>query len=178
MFTEIPKAYGRVRLKTWSQWADEYIKESLLTTGNLNEAIHRTERDGYTPRHIVREDNAVENVGFDLLLSFLAASSVSGLQYVALGTSNTAPTGTETQLPDEQIRIAVSSVSQTTGQLTVTGYFDTAQANVLLGSAALFGNGATSAANSGTIYSYVVYSQFTKNDLESLTAQWTLGFQR
>ena len=117
-------------------------------------------------------------MGFDLLLSFLGGSVVTGIQYVALGTSTAAPTGTETQLADEQIRIAVSSIAQTTGQLVVTGYFDPTQANTLLGSAALFGNGATSTPNSGTIYSYVNYAQFTKNDLESLTAQWTLGFQR
>lgn len=178
MFRELPKAYGRIQLKTWDLRATEYLKASRERTGNFNDAILRAERDGFRPRRVVREDNAVENVGFDLLLSFLGGSSVSGIQYVALGTNNTAPTGVETQLPDELIRIPVSSFSQATGQLTVTGYFDTGQATQLLGSAALFGNGATATANSGTIYSYVVYSQFTKNDLESLTAQWALGFQR
>lgn len=178
MFTEFPKAYGRVQLKTWGEWVDEYLQRSIQREGNLHEAIQRAERDGFVPLRTTAENNAVENVGFDLLLSFLGGSSATGIQYVALGVSNTAPTGVETQLPDEQIRTAVSSVSQSPLQLIVTGYFDPTQANVLLGSAALFGNGATATANSGTIYSYVVYNQFTKNNLESLTAQWTLGFSR
>lgn len=176
-FRDCPKAYGHLQLKTWDQRADEYIQRGLDAVGNLHEAIQRAERDGFRGRLRYDDHNLVENVGLNLLLSFLGGSSVSGIQYVALGVNNTAPTGTETQLPDEQIRIPVSSFSQTTGQLTVTGYFGTSQANITLGSAALFGNGATATANSGTIYSYVVYNQFAKNDLESLTGQWGLGFQ-
>ena len=178
-FREFPQAYGHVRLKTWDEWANEYIKRSWYVVGDLNEAIQRAERDGFKP-HIRHDDhNLVEDNGFGLLLALLGnVAGSTGLQYVALGQSNTAPTGVETQLSDEQIRIAISSSSIANNQLTVTGYFDTGQANVLLGSAALFGNGATDVANSGTIYSYVVYQQFTKNNLESLTAQWSLGFTR
>lgn len=180
MFREFPTAYGHVQLKTWDRWSNDYLRRSVEVCGNLDQAIRRAERDGFDKRRRVRADihNAVEDVGFGLLVDFLGGQSVTGLSYVALGQSNTPPTGVETQLPDEQIRIALSSSSISTNQLTVTGFFDTTQANALIGSAALFGNGATSTPNSGTIYSYVVYNQFTKNDLESLTAQWTLGFQR
>jgi len=155
-FNDFPEAYGHLQLKTWGEWAGEYIQRAHRIDGMpLHEAIQRAERDGFDPWHLVDEHNLVENVGFNLLLSFLAGSAVTGLQYVALGTLSTPPTGIETQLPDEQLRIPISSLSQTTGQLTATGYFDTSQANITLGSAALFGNGATGMANSGTISSYV-----------------------
>ena len=176
-FQDKPVAYGHVRLKTWNDWAGEYLKRSFQLTGDMHAAIYRAERDGFGGHLRVDVHNLVENVGFDLLLAFLNNEAPAGISYVALGTSNTAPTGVETQLPDEQIRAAVSSTTRTPGQLVVVGYFDTPQANTTLGSAALFGGTATSAANSGSIYSYVVYSQFVKNNLESLTAQWTLGFQ-
>ncbi len=176
-FGEFPNAFGHVQFKTWREWDGEYLKRSYELTGDMQDAILRAEWDGFRGR--VRADihNLVENAGFDLLLAFLNNEAPSGISYVALGTSNTAPTGIETQLPDEQIRLPVSSTTRTPGQLVVVGFFDTPQANTTLGSAALFGGTASSATNSGSIYSYVVYSQFTKNGLESLTAQWTLGFQ-
>jgi len=178
VFVETPEAFGHITLRTWGLRENEILRHAWQSEGELDVAIKRMLRDGHRPRRTVQNSNSVENVGFDLLLSFLATTAVTGIQYVALGISNTPPSGTETQLPDEQIRIPVSSFSQSTGQLTVTGYFDTGQANITLGNAALFGNGATAAVNSGAIYSYVVYNQFTKNNLESLTAQWNLGFQR
>lgn len=176
-FREFPHPWGRIALRTWDKRADERLFRLHEREGLLNEAIVALMSEGYQPRKERVKRNLVVNVGFDLLLSLLAGESgVLGISYVALGSSTTTPASTDTQLGAEVSRIAVTSFSHSPNDLTVSGYWGTDQANVSLAEAALFGGNATSAANTGTIYSHVGYTAFTKDDLESLTAQWDLGF--
>lgn len=177
-FREYPHAWGRVKLRTWDLYADERLQRLVEREGMLHEAIEALMSEGFRPRQQCLKGNMVVDNGFNLLLQLLSGTAGAGLQYVALGSSSTAPIGSDTQLGTEIIRIQVSSFSQATNDLTVTGYFDPTQANVSLSEAAIFGGNATSAANSGEMYSMVTYSAFTKSNLESLTAQWDLGFAR
>lgn len=178
LFIERGAPWGRLSLRTWGQRSDERLKRLWEKNGNLNDAIMELMSEGFHPRQERIKHNMVVDDGFNLLLNFLQGSSVSGIQYVALGSATTAPVNTDHTLGNEVIRIQVSSFSMSPNDLTVTGYFDETMANVLLGEAGLFGNGASIAANSGTLYSHVTFNPFTKNNLESLTAQWDLGFQR
>ncbi len=178
-FREKPVAWGRVALRTWDRRADERLWRLREREGVLNEAISALMSEGYYPTKQRLKNNMVVNTGFNLLLSFLGGvSGTAGLQYVALGSSTVSPAPTDTQLGTEVSRIAVTSFSQQPNDLTVTGYWGTGQANVSLAEAGIFGNGATATANSGTLYSHVGFAAFTKDDLESLTAQWDLGYAR
>lgn len=179
MFREFPHAWGRITLRTWDKRADDRLLRlrEREREGVLGDAVTALMSEGYRPRKEYVQHNLVVNAGFDLILSLLAGESgVAGIQYVALGSSPTPPASTDTQLGAEINRIAVSSLGHQPNDLTATGYWGTGQVNVSLSEAGLFGGAATATANSGTLYSHVSFIAFTKDDLESLTAQWDLGF--
>lgn len=176
-FREFPEPWGHATLRAWDRRANERLCRLLEREGELHNAIQALMSEGYRPREEISEDNMVVDDGFNLLLDLLQGNSTP-LSYVALGSSTNAPASTDHALGSEVARIAVSSFTSASNDLTVTGYFLPTQANVSLAEAGIFGGSATSAANSGTLYSRVTFAAFTKDDLESLTAQWDLGFAR
>ena len=90
------------------------------------------------------------------------------INYVALGSSNTAVSSSQTQLVSEQFRKAVTSFSAgSTGQGITTVYIATGEATAFtINEIGWFAQG-TSTANSGTMIARVLYN-LAKTPLESL----------
>lgn len=112
----------------------------------------------------VETHNAACNVGRTVLLNFLAnVGGLSGVQYFAVGTGNptapaTGPSATDTQLWNEVFRKAITSATTSGNQELLNTFFATGDGNATYTEAGIFGNGASSAANSGTIFAHANYS--------------------
>ncbi len=124
---------------------------------------------------VVERSNLTVNTGLYLALDLLnPASGVTGLNYCAIGTSTTAPSAAQTTLVAEASRKVFTAVSRVTTTLTVTTFFTAAQSTYNIKEAGLFGNGATGAANSGTMFCRSLISYDNSAGLVDLTILWTI----
>ena len=92
------------------------------------------------------------------------------ITYVAVGTGATPPAAGDTTLDTELARKAVSSSSRSTNTTTIRGFFNTSEANGTLVEMGLFGEAATAAADSGTLFNHAVIAE-TKTAVETLTVE-------
>lgn len=92
------------------------------------------------------------------------------ITYGAVGTSNVAPASSNTTLGTELIRKTFSSVSNVDNVLTLRIFFTTAEANGSIEEFGLFGEEATSTADTGTLFERVLYSE-TKTTDHTLTVE-------
>jgi hypothetical protein len=121
----------------------------------------------------VEQDNLVILSGRNLIRDFLHGDAVSGLTHMALGTDTSDPSVTPGIT--EVFRKVFTSKSKADGKLTVDMYLASTEANGnTLTSAALFGNGATDLAGSGTQYSKVTYTGINKTSSLAVTFTWEL----
>ena len=158
-------------LKKFIKWVVE-LKEGLalkgkltITTFNLNTGEIKT----------VTEGNLVILAGRNLVRDLLAGDTVSGLTHMALGTDTSDPSVTPTIT--EVFRKTLTSSTKADGKLTVDMYLASGEANGnTLTSAALFGNGATDAAGSGSQYNKVIYAAIEKTSSLTVTYTWELTF--
>lgn len=99
----------------------------------------------------------------------------TGLNRFAVGTSSSGFGAASTRLNNEVFRDSWTARTKTDGQ-TVYKYFlgtGSANANTLV-EAGIFGNGATTAANNGTLYSAATHSSIAKTTAIGITYTWTL----
>ncbi|KJS81645.1 MAG: hypothetical protein JM58_16345 [Peptococcaceae bacterium BICA1-8] len=123
----------------------------------------------------VTEDNLVILAGRNLVRDLLAGDTVSGLTHMALGTDTSDPSVTPTIT--EAFRKTLTSSTKADGKLTVDMFLASSEANGnTLTSAALFGNGATDTAGSGSQYNKVVYAAIEKTSSLTVTYTWELTF--
>ena len=124
---------------------------------------------------VIEKDNLIVNAGKNLLRDFLKGDAVSGLSRLALGTGTTTPTDNDVQLENETYRQAFSDIAVENGLLRLTTFITSTATSGDFTEFGLFGNGADDTANSGTLFSRVVYSTpVSKSTAESLTVQWDI----
>lgn len=117
--------------------------------------------------------NAACNGGRTTLLNLLAGTAVTGIQYFAVGTGAGTPSATDTQLFTEFFRKVPTSNVISGGSIVITTLFGTTEGNATYTEAGLFGNGATSTANSGTLFAHAGYT-FIKTSSSTLTNTYTI----
>ena len=125
---------------------------------------------------VIEKDNLIVDSGANLLRDFLKGDSVSGLTHLAIGTGTTSPQAIDTQLENEVYRQAFTDVAVENRTLRLTTFITSSAYSGEISELGLFGNGATDTAGSGTLFSRVVVSTFTKSDSEAMTVEWTLTF--
>lgn len=136
------------------------IKTKNVVTGEVTEQV---------------KDNLVILAGRNLIRDFLFGDTVTGLTHMALGTDTSDPSVTPTIT--EVFRKVFTSKVKTDGKLTVDLYLSSTEANGnTLASAAIFGNGATNTAGSGTQYNKVTYTGIAKTTSLAITYTWELQF--
>ncbi len=119
-------------------------------------------------------NNIFVTAGFNAITRRLAQEANDGdITYVAVGTDNTAPVVADTTLGTELDRNLVSTISASGATVTVRGFFGAAEANGTLEEMGLFGEAATAAADSGTMFTHALISE-TKTSSETLTFEITI----
>ena len=95
------------------------------------------------------------------------------ITYVALGTSNTAPTTSDTQLGAEAFRKKITSATQgANGEILINMYLSPTDAvGIDLEEVGFFGGNATSTINSGILLAHGLYSHNPKVNTESIQFQ-------
>lgn len=120
----------------------------------------------------------ITNVGLDLLRDGMAGADNPLVSYVALGTSNTAPSVSDTQLGNEVFRKATTSYTNggSPGEILIDLYLapgdavgDNIQEVGFFG-----GNSATSAFNTGVLLAHGLYAHNPKGNTESIQFQLDL----
>jgi hypothetical protein len=123
----------------------------------------------------VKQDNLVILAGRNLIRDFLFGDAVSGLSYMAVGTDTSDPSVTPGIT--EVFRKQFTSKVKADGKMTIDMYLSSQEANGnTLTSAALFGNGASATARSGTQYNKVTYAGIAKDSSLAITFTWDLYF--
>jgi hypothetical protein len=136
------------------------IKIENVVTGEVTEQV---------------EDNLVILAGRNLIRDFLFGDAVSGITHMAIGTDTSDPAVTPTIT--EVFRKIFTDKVKADGKLTVDMFLGSQEANGnILTSAAIFGNGATDVAGSGTQYNKVTYTAIEKTTSISVTYTWELQF--
>lgn len=158
---------------------DTRLRERLVPRVNLRLDV-RSATDG---RLLARHEthNLVTTAGRNLIRDLLHWASAaddprpSGLTYFAVGTGSTAPAAGDVQLGAEVARDVFTQRTKATGQLEIKFYLASTQANgSTLREAGLFGNGATAAANSGSLYARALHDAIAKTSAIAITYTWTL----
>lgn len=119
----------------------------------------------------------ITNAGLNLLRDAISGANNSKFLYFAVGSSNTAPVVTDTQLGSETFRKAVSSYTNgSTGEILVSAYLGPTDAVGLdieeIG--IIGGNSATNALNSGILVAHGLFGHGIKSGLESIVLQLDL----
>jgi hypothetical protein len=95
------------------------------------------------------------------------------ITYCALGTGTDAPAVGNTQLQTEIVRKLISVRSASGNVATFQTFFNTSEGNDTLKEAGLFGDNASGAADSGTLFARTAIDR-VKNDTQTLTLYWTV----
>jgi hypothetical protein len=121
----------------------------------------------------------ITDVGLNLIRAGLSGADSPAIRYVAVGTSNTAPTSSDTQLGNETYRSAVSAFANgSVGEILTDMYMSTSQGNGLnIQEVGFFGgSSATPNANSGILMAHGLYNHNPKVASESITFEWDNTF--
>ncbi len=127
----------------------------------------------------IRVHNLAVNTGLYSIAARLSGvdipANVKGtITYCAVGTGTDAPAAGDTDLQTEHTRKQVSVRSVTDGVAKFRTFFNTSEANAALKEAGLFGDDATSAADSGTLFCRLAINK-TKTSAETLTIDWEVS---
>ena len=134
------------------------------------------DRDGNVVEQI-EQDNLVVDAGRNLLRDFLLGNTVSGLNYIAIGTGTSEPLPTDTQLENEIDRRTFSAVTSGNRYIKISAFYTFDEVNTTITEAGLFGNGATADPNTGTLYARTLFATpIVKTPDTTLTIEWTLNF--
>jgi hypothetical protein len=119
----------------------------------------------------------VTNAGLNLLRDGTDGANNPKITYVAIGTSSTAPTVTDTKLGAETFRKKISSYANgaSVGEILVNGYLNASDAvGTAIAEVGFFGgNTASATPNSGILVAHGLYSH-TKLSTEGIQLQLDL----
>jgi len=148
-------------------------KEDLKIKGHLK----MTFRDAKTGKikRVSEYDNLIVTVGRTMIADNLTNASPDNtmvINYVALGTDDTAPSAGDTTLGAESYRNTIASETNSNNIAYFTGFFSAVECNGTYKEAGLFAD-ATGVADSGILFSFVAIDE-TKAVTETLTIDWTI----
>jgi len=125
---------------------------------------------------IIEGLNLITTVGKGLVGDMLidASGYDTGLTYQAIGTSNTAPTVSDTQLGAEAARKAVTSKSRSGNEITLSTFFTAAESSYNIQEAGIFGHDASSTPNSGVLFSHWLVNFDNSSGAYDLTFDYVL----
>lgn len=123
---------------------------------------------------VITVPNIIPTVGRSVLAQRLAnTTTYTGIvNKVALGTGNTAPANSDTQLATESYRNNAASLTYADNIAYITGFFTATETSGTFAEAGLFIDG-TGSANTGQLFSRVLVA-VTKTTLQTLTIDWVL----
>lgn len=157
------------------------LKSKLKVKGKIRLEL-KDEKTGETIKDITI-DNLVPTVGRSALASILAGDNAKSnpgkITYCAVGTGTATPTITGTKLTTELDRTLVSaSTKSIDNQAIIKVFFSTAQANGTLSELGMFGEDATSTADSGTMFQWILISPaLVKTNTETLLITSTIPIE-
>ncbi len=119
--------------------------------------------------------NLVTNTGLQLIGDLLDGDVTVGVTYVALGSNVAAPLVTDTILGTETFRKQIVLRDRTAQTITLSSFLTTSEANATHRELGHFGNAATGAAGSGTLFNHTSINE-TKDSSITWTIEQTFTF--
>ena len=129
-------------------------------------------------KEVIKEHNIVVTLGKTLICDLLnGTSGVTGLNYFALGIGATTEALADTTLDTEVYRDTFTQTTVTSNNINIKYFLSSSDANGNeLTEAALFGDNATGATDSGTLFARVTHSGITKTSSVAVTYSWDITF--
>ena len=154
----------------WKPKFSYYFSDESFSIEGIHRFIMRDVLSGQ-----ITSDNTYENLITTVLKAMVAARLAGGsadtdITYGALGTGSGTPAIGDTTLFTELVRKVFASISSSGPIVSTTAFFGAAEGNSTLTEYAGFGNGATGAADSGTMANHVAISE-VKSSSETLTVE-------
>jgi len=151
------------------------LKDNFKISGKVR-AILRDCKTGEIVRIIPWQNNLIPNVGLTAIANRLgnigAKANESVITYGAVGTGTATPQATDTTMETELERKLLATTSVTNQTLTIETFFTSSEAVGTIRKFALFGEDASAAADSGTMFEYIAFaSAFAKASTETLTIE-------
>lgn len=131
-------------------------------------------KTGRKRRYLV--NNLVTTAGKSSMADGLRGTTANNkgiITYCAVGTNSVAPAVGDTQLGAEVARKQISIREVSANVATFRTFFTTSEANGVLREAGLFGDDATTTANSGTLFCRAAINR-TKTSSDTLTLVWSV----
>ena len=147
------------------------FKEKVVSIGTLT--VEVKDAMGNT-KEVRKVDNLIVNGGLALLASRLKDASATVPSHMAVGIGTASAAGSQTALVSESARVAFSSSTIVTTNVTSDSlqYVATFGAGVATGT--LTEAGIFNAATSGTMFSRTVFAAINKTASDSVTITWKI----
>lgn len=116
-------------------------------------------------------DNLVVTAGKTFVASRMAGTASAVMSHMAIGTSSTAASVSDTTLPSEVARVSLTSTTPSSNNVVYVGTF---AAGTPSSSAAVVGAALFNASSAGTMLCSTRFSVINKGTSDSLTVSWTV----
>lgn len=113
--------------------------------------------------------NLVVTAGKSWIAGRMLSASASVMTHLAVGTSNTVASASNTALISQLARVALTSSTITGNQITYNAFIPSGTGTGILREAGIF-----NAATSGTMLCRTVFSDVNKDASDTLTVNWTI----
>lgn len=118
---------------------------------------------------VAEVDNLVVTAGKAFVASRMAGAAAAVIGWMAIGTTNTAPSAGDTALAAEAARVAIISGNASTNTVVYTATFPAGTGTGAIVEAGLF-----NANVAGTMLARTVFSVINKGASDSMTITWTV----
>lgn len=118
---------------------------------------------------VAEVDNLVVTAGKAFVASRMAGTAAAVIGWMAIGTTNTAPSAGDTALAAEAARVAITSGNASTNTVVYTATFPAGTGTGALVEAGLF-----NATVAGTMLARTIFSVINKGASDSMTITWTV----
>jgi hypothetical protein len=155
------------------------LKSNIKLHGRVRAILHDA-KTGSEKFNTGWQKNLIPTAGLAAILHRLANDAVKTnegmITYGAVGSGAAITTPGDTIMENEIDRKAVSVTTVTGLDLNIEVFFTTAEGNGAITQWALFGEDASAAADSGTMFEHISFdTPFTKSSSETLTVEVTLS---
>ena len=144
------------------------INESIKAKGIVSLVL----RDEHGNIKEQQEQNLVVSAGLAYIASRMKDATASVMSHMAVGTGTTAAAAGQTALVTESARVALTSTTIVTTNVTGDAVQYVATFNPGTGTAAIPEAGIFNAASAGTMLARVAFSVINKGALDTLTITW------
>lgn len=144
------------------------INESIKAKGIVSLVL----RDEHGNIKEQQEQNLVVSAGLAYIASRMKDATATAMTHMAVGTGTTAAAAGQTALVTENARVALTSTTIVTTNVTGDAVQYVATFNPGTGTAAITEAGIFNAASAGTMLARVAFSVINKGALDTLTITW------